>query len=108
MLGDTSGRRGKVMELSDADCCPVTGRVFEVGSGALPKEQQSANFVRERDRAAGLPKEGERCPKTGRLYECGSGAHRRAEQTASFVQANLPPTQEEKHHLEQMTAAATA
>ena len=67
------------MELSDSDRCPVTGRLFEVGFGALPKDQQSANFVRERDRAAGLPKEGERCPKTGRLYECGSGAHTRAD-----------------------------
>ena len=30
--------------------CPVTGRPFEVGSGALPEEQQTANFIRERDR----------------------------------------------------------
>jgi hypothetical protein len=75
-----------------ADCarCPVTGRHFEQGSGALPHEQQTANFVRERDYVADLPKEGERCPQTGREYECGSGALTRTRQTARFLDELSP------------------
>jgi hypothetical protein len=30
--------------------CPETGRPYEVGSGALSKEEQTRNFIRERAR----------------------------------------------------------
>lgn len=32
---------------TDYKTCPVTGRPYEQGSGALPHEQQTANYVRE-------------------------------------------------------------
>jgi len=65
--------------------CPQTGRPFETGIGALPKAQQTANFIRDRDRAADMPKAGEVCPRTGREYEVGTGAHTRLAQTARFI-----------------------
>lgn len=72
------------------ETCPETGRPYEVGSGALPNEEQTANFVRERDWRADLPKPGETCPQTGRAFECGSGAHTKTMQTERFL-SELPP-----------------
>src|SRR6266481_4633254 len=69
--------------------CPETGRPYECGSGALSKEQQTANYVRERDHLADMPKEGEVCPQTGREYECGSGCGTKSNQTRAFI-AELP------------------
>jgi hypothetical protein len=69
--------------------CPITGRLFEVGSGALPHEQQTANFVRQRDMKADMPTEGEICLQTGRPFECGSGALSKADQTRIFL-SELP------------------
>lgn len=66
------------------ETCPETGRPYECGHGALSREAQSANFIRERNRAADMPTRGERCPQTGREYECGSGAHTRTEQTGAL------------------------
>jgi hypothetical protein len=42
------------------DRCPETGRPYECGSGVLSKEEQTRNFIRERDRdqrqaASGAP-----------------------------------------------------
>jgi hypothetical protein len=65
--------------------CPETGRPFERGSGALSKEQQTASFVRDRDRLADMPKPGERCPQTAREFECGRGALTKTRQTANFL-----------------------
>jgi hypothetical protein len=86
----------------DLDRCPETGRLFEVGSGALPKAKQSANFTRERDRAADMPKPGERCSKTGRPFECGSGAFTKTMQSEMFVRANLPPSPDESLYLAEL------
>lgn len=36
--------------------CSETGRPYERGSGSLSKEQQTAQFVQDRDRASELPK----------------------------------------------------
>jgi hypothetical protein len=65
--------------------CPETGRPYERGSGALSKEAQTANFVRERDRFADMPKHGERCLQTGREFECGRGALTKTRQTELFL-----------------------
>jgi hypothetical protein len=65
--------------------CEHTGMPFERGLGALSKEAQTANFIRERDRLADMPKPGERCTQTGREYECGSGAHTKTRQTELFL-----------------------
>jgi hypothetical protein len=64
---------------------PQTGLPYEQGSGALSKEEPTANFIRALDRAA-MPKEGERCLQTGREFECGSGAAPRSVQTARFLE----------------------
>ncbi|MEH2546660.1 hypothetical protein V1283_003305 [Bradyrhizobium sp. AZCC 2262] len=65
--------------------CPETGRAFETGFGALSKEQQTASFIRDRDRAGDMPIDGEACPQTGRAFEVGSGAQTRTLQTARFL-----------------------
>jgi hypothetical protein len=76
--------------------CPKTGRLFEAGSGALPHEQQTANYVREAAQeaafAADAPKDGEFCPQTGRPYEVGSGALTKTAQSRMFLQ-DLSPAQ---------------
>jgi hypothetical protein len=36
--------------------CPKTGRLYEVGSGSLPREQQTASFVREAESTADMPR----------------------------------------------------
>ena len=74
----------------DAERCPETGRMFEQGSGALPREQQTANYVRERDRLADMPKPGERCLQTGREFECGPGALTKTRQSAIFLSELSP------------------
>jgi hypothetical protein len=78
-----------------ADCarCPVTGRHYEQGSGALPFEQQTENYIREANIASLMPKHGEFCPQTGRQYETGSGCGSKAWQTRQFL-AELPPEQQ--------------
>ncbi|QQN62117.1 hypothetical protein JIR23_21195 [Bradyrhizobium diazoefficiens] len=75
---------------ADCEFDPVTGRPFEKGSGALPKEDQAANFLRERDRAADMPKEGERCIQTNRAFEFSSGCLTKARQTAIFLSELSP------------------
>jgi hypothetical protein len=80
---------------ADCELCPVTGRHYEQGSGALSHEQQTANFVREADIAAVMPKHGDVCPQTGRTYETGYGCGSKAWQTRQFL-AELPPEQQEQ------------
>ena len=73
-----------------AERCPHTGRPYEDGSGALPKEEQTALFLRDAAIAAlDMPREGEVCPQTGRQFEVGLGARTRAQQTERFL-AELP------------------
>jgi hypothetical protein len=86
--------------------CPKTGRAYEVGSGALSHEQQTANFVREAARFGDMPKDGECCPKTGRFYEFGSGALTKTLQSALFVREASP--EQAKRDDERATAAAAA
>jgi hypothetical protein len=73
-----------------AERCPRTGRIYEDGSGALSKEEQTALFEREAAIAADMPKLGERCPQTGRPYERSIGALSKMRQTANFL-AELSP-----------------
>jgi hypothetical protein len=80
---------------ADSPTCSVTGRKFEVGSGALPFEQQTENYIREADIAAAMPKHGEVCSQTGRPYSTGSGCGSKAWQTRQFL-AELPPEQQEQ------------
>ena len=89
--------------------CPRTGRVFEDGSGALSREQQTANFVREAAIAADMPRDGERCSQTGRFYECGSGALPKSMQTANFID-QLPPERKARRraNAEKLMAAEPA
>jgi hypothetical protein len=70
--------------------CPETGRPYENNSSSLTKEQQTANFVREREVAGTRPKEGERCVQTGREYEVGSGSLSKERQTAIFLNELSP------------------
>jgi hypothetical protein len=50
-MADTANSDNLVFGLGNSmRRCPVTGRAFEVGSGALSEEQQTAMFIRERDR----------------------------------------------------------
>ena len=84
--------------------CEKTGRLFEVGSGALPHAEQSANFVRDAARAADMPKNGECCPKTGRFYEFGSGALTKTQQSALFAREASP--EQAKRDDERATAVA--
>jgi hypothetical protein len=65
--------------------CAKTGRPFEQGAGALTKEQQTANFLREAAALADMPKPGEVCPQTGQAYETGSGAQTKTRQTQGFL-----------------------
>ncbi|SHH38109.1 hypothetical protein [Bradyrhizobium erythrophlei] len=58
-MADTANSESLVFSLGDpsvAARCPTTGRLYEVGSGATSHEHQTANFIRERDRAADMPK----------------------------------------------------
>ncbi|KJC59900.1 hypothetical protein UP10_14485 [Bradyrhizobium sp. LTSPM299] len=92
-MADTANSEGLVFNLGrDANHprCKVTGRPYEVGSGALPHEQQTANFVRERGRLADMPKDGEVCAQTGRLFETGSGCLPKAAQTRTFLSELSP------------------
>lgn len=70
--------------------CPRTGRIYEDGSGALSKEEQTALFLRDAWIEADMPKPGECCVQTGRPFQIGSGARTRTEQTERFL-AELPP-----------------
>jgi hypothetical protein len=70
--------------------CPQTGRPFEQGVGALTKEQQTANFLRDRHFAADMPKPGEICGRTSRPYEVGSGCLTKTAQTAAFLREANP------------------
>jgi hypothetical protein len=65
--------------------CLVTNRPFEVGSGALPRDQQTANFIAAAAYAADLPKLGEICARTGRNFETGHGCQTKTMQTARFL-----------------------
>jgi len=91
-MTDTTNSENLVFNLGDdvTARCPATGRLFEAGSGALPHEQQTANFVRERDRGADMPKAGETCVQTGREFECGRGCLPKSAQTAQFLNELSP------------------
>jgi hypothetical protein len=86
----------------DAARDPVTGNVFEQGSGALDREVQAEQFIRDRDRLADMPREGETCSQTGRAYMCGSGTATKAVQTRHFL-SELSPAEKALR-----SAAATA
>jgi hypothetical protein len=75
--------------------CKVTGRLFELGSGALPHDQQTANFIREGNRDADMPREGETCAQTGRPFECGSGCLPRSAQSRAFL-SELSPAEKQQ------------
>jgi hypothetical protein len=90
---DTANSEKGVFALGDPSVtarCPKTGRLFEVGSGALPHDQQTANFVHEAARDGDMPKAGEICGRTGRAYEVGSGCLTKAAQTAAFLREANP------------------
>jgi hypothetical protein len=55
-----------------------------MGSGALSKEAQTSNFVREERSARDMAFAGECCPTTGRPYEVGKGALTKTRQTENF------------------------
>jgi hypothetical protein len=76
-----------------AERCPATGRLFENGSGALPRDEQTAMFLREQAAEIDRPKEGESCPQTGRPYDCSIGARPKSEQSAVFLQQLSPADQ---------------
>jgi hypothetical protein len=75
--------------------CPITQRLYEAGSGALSHKAQSRNFILERDRAADMPKEGERCSQTGREFVCSSGALPKSAQTRIFL-SELSPAEKQQ------------
>jgi hypothetical protein len=90
---DTSNSEKGVFALGDPNVtarCSVTKRLYEVGSGALPHDQQTANFVREAARDGDLPKAGEICGRTGRPYEAGRGCLTKTAQTAAFLREANP------------------
>ena len=86
--------------------CPKTGRAYEVGSGALSHAEQTANFVRERDRAADLPCAGERGPD-GRPYETGSGCLTKTAQRAMW-EREADPAQAKRDDERAAAVAAAA
>jgi hypothetical protein len=92
---DTANSEKGVFALGDPNVtarCPKTSRLFEVGAGALPHDQQTANFVREAAREADMPKPGERCAQSGREFECGRGSLPKTAQTQQFL-SELSPAQ---------------
>lgn len=97
-MADTANSEKHVFGLGDPNVtarCPVTNRLYEVGSGALPHDQQTANYVREAQRAGDMPKDGERCVQTNRSYECGAGALPKAAQTRNFLN-DLSPAEKSR------------
>ena len=74
----------------DAARCPMTGRFFENGSGALPRNEQTQMFLREQAIEEDRPKEGESCPQTGRPYSAGSGALPKSVQRLNFLSELSP------------------
>jgi hypothetical protein len=76
----------------DHERCSISGRPYENGSGALSKEAQTANFLREAGRSADMPKPGEVCAQTGRAFDTGPGAQTRTAQSARFL-SELPEEQ---------------
>jgi hypothetical protein len=90
---DTANSEKLVVSLGDPNVtarCARTNRLYEVGSGALPHAEQTANFVREAARDGDMPKSGEICDRTGRPYEVGSGCLPKAAQTAAFLREANP------------------
>jgi hypothetical protein len=67
----------------------ATGRYFERGSGALPRQEQTAMFLRQQAVERDRPKEGDACPYSGRPYDCSIGALPKSAQTEQFF-AELP------------------
>jgi hypothetical protein len=111
-MADTANSESSVFSLGDPDVtarCPATGRLYEVGSGALSHEQQSENFIRQATASGDRPREGERCAQTGREFECGSGALPKTAQTRRFL-SELPPEQQaaRKAAFEALVAAEPA
>jgi len=91
---ETANSEKHVFSLGDPTVtarCPRTNRLYEVGSGALPHDQQTANFVREAALATDMPKSGERDP-VGREYETGTGCLTKTAQRAIWDR-NAKPAQ---------------
>jgi hypothetical protein len=104
-MADTANSESLVFNLSrdpNHPRCKVTGRLFELGSGALPFDQQSANFIAEQNHAADRPTEGERCIHTNREFQVGSGALSKTAQSRQFL-SELSPAEKL-----QRASAATA
>jgi hypothetical protein len=92
-MADTANSERGVFSLGDPTVtarCEKTGRLFEVGSGALPHTEQTSNFLREAARDGDMPKHGEICGRTGRPYETGSGCLTKTAQTAAFLREANP------------------
>ena|ERR1700674_3262239 len=90
-MADTANSDALVFGLGEEiQRCPKTGRAYEVGSGALSREQQTANYLREAARGDDMPTDGEQCAQTGRFFECGSGALSKTAQTKIFLDQLLP------------------
>jgi hypothetical protein len=89
-MSDHIYRTGVLGRPKPAERCPRTGRIYEDGSGALSKEEQTALFMREAAIAADMPHSGEFCPQTGRQYEIGGGAQTKTQQTERFLDELSP------------------
>lgn len=86
----TLNAQDKLVFGHDAERCARTGRIFESGSGAQSRQEQSERFLREQAAENDRPKEGDYCLQTGRAYDCSVGALSKSQQTAGFL-AELPP-----------------
>jgi hypothetical protein len=109
-MADTANAERHVFSLGDQSVtarCPITGRLFEVGSGALPHDQQTANYVREAKRAGDMPHDGQFCPQTGRYYEFGSGALTKTAQTRIFLDELSPAEKAQRAAAAAALAAVT-
>jgi len=108
-MADTANSEKSVFSLGDPNVivrCPKTGRLFEVGSGALPHDQQTANFIRELDRTADMPNPGE-CDPKGRQYETGAGCLTKTAQRAIWDRnANPAQTKADDARADAVEAAA--
>ena len=102
--GDTN-KRDLLVFGHDAERCPKTGRFFENGSGARPRNEQTEMFLRQQAAEEDRPKEGESCPQTGRPYECGSGALPKSVQSYYFLAALSSAAKEQRQENANVLAA---
>jgi hypothetical protein len=111
MTGPLSDTEQLVFGQSSRD--PVSGRVFEVGRGSLPKEIQQARFLQEQAAAKRFdddqPKEGERCSQTNREFDASIGCLSKTRQTEQFLQ-EMPEefTAQRRANFEALLAAEPA